>query len=60
MMNLVEAAISLLKIELFYQFAFCVDVRFELKDGVLFPLAILVDVIRQEGVTVELVAVHFI
>jgi hypothetical protein len=42
----------------FYQFAFGVNVRFELEDGILSALPILVDVVRQEGVVAELVAVH--
>ena len=42
----------------FYQFAFGVNVRFELEDGVLSALPVLVDVVRQESVVAELVAVH--
>ncbi len=41
-----------------YQFAFGVNVRFELEDGVLFALPVLVDVVRQEGVVAELIVVH--
>jgi hypothetical protein len=41
-----------------YQFAFGVNVRFELEDGILSALPILVDVVRQEGVVAELIAVH--